>query len=239
MPTSSQSPSKNPPSTDPANSTSAMTDNTESSVASKPSGGLDGDTTVAEIFQAIETLVAFGFPPDIAQQAIDAVGTDPVEGYTYILDNNLAADSGGCVIPISNCPHIEHHVLIQPYELASPQSLVCTHVQSKASGGSKEVTDADGICSSKENWICLHCGIVRCSRYVNGHAVQHYEDTLLKSDSAGVDKCGHCVAVSLADLSVWCYACKSYLKDSSTVEVLVKKLEELKFGKGEEEKLEI
>ena len=39
---------------------------------------------------------------------------------------------------------------------------------------------------------------------------------------------GHCVAVSLADLSVWCYECNAYLRHSS-LEVLTEYLEEVKF----------
>lgn len=50
-----------------------------------------------------------------------------------------------------------------------------------------------------ENWICLQCFQVFCSRYVNGHMVQHGEAS------------GHKIALSFADLSVWCYGCDDYI----------------------------
>jgi hypothetical protein len=51
-----------------------------------------------------------------------------------------------------------------------------------------------------ENWICLTCKDVFCSRYVNGHAEQHALEST------------HSLALSLSDLSVWCYECSSYVK---------------------------
>lgn len=51
-----------------------------------------------------------------------------------------------------------------------------------------------------ENWICLTCREVVCSRYVHSHGVEHFEAT------------AHPLALSLSDLSVWCYECSSYVK---------------------------
>uniref|UniRef100_A0A0D6R8C2 UBP-type domain-containing protein n=1 Tax=Araucaria cunninghamii TaxID=56994 RepID=A0A0D6R8C2_ARACU len=50
-----------------------------------------------------------------------------------------------------------------------------------------------------ENWICLSCKEVLCSRFINGHMLEHYERT------------GHCLAISYSDLSVWCFKCDAYL----------------------------
>ncbi|KAJ6815895.1 putative histone deacetylase 6 [Iris pallida] len=50
-----------------------------------------------------------------------------------------------------------------------------------------------------ENWLCLSCKDVLCSRFVNKHMVRHHQET------------GHCLALSFSDLSVWCFACESYL----------------------------
>ncbi len=122
-----------------------------------------------------------------------------------------------------------------------------------------------------ENWLCLECGLVHCSRYQFGHAKLHYETTKEQqqhlqqqqqqqqleqrwheeSDSEGKDGTkegnnkkfsllpllppsvavveGHCIAVSMADLSVWCYECNSYLRHPILYE-LTKYLEGLKFG---------
>ncbi|KAJ6310424.1 hypothetical protein OIU76_015197 [Salix suchowensis] len=50
-----------------------------------------------------------------------------------------------------------------------------------------------------ENWLCLSCKDVLCSRFVNKHMLQHSQQI------------NHCLALSYSDLSVWCFACDSYL----------------------------
>jgi NAD-dependent protein deacetylase sirtuin 2 len=67
-----------------------------------------------------------------------------------------------------------------------------------------------------ENWLCLgqngHCGEVLCSRYVRGHSLGHFQDKRAEG--------GHEVAISLTDLSVWCYECDSYVASSDVSELL-------------------
>ncbi|KAL3827303.1 hypothetical protein ACHAXA_005049 [Cyclostephanos tholiformis] len=97
-------------------------------------------------------------------------------------------------------------------------------------------------CPKGMNWLCLECGVVMCSRYANGHAKTHYEITreeeeeeeaiVLAREDGGKevrDAEGHCIAVCLADLSVWCYGCNAYLRHSK-LDVLTRYLEGLKFG---------
>ncbi|VDK81736.1 unnamed protein product [Litomosoides sigmodontis] len=66
-----------------------------------------------------------------------------------------------------------------------------------------EGVDALACCSecrsNVEQWVCLTCYSVNCGRYVAGHAVHHQILT------------GHSMALSLTDLSVWCYPCESYV----------------------------
>ncbi|RDX99020.1 Histone deacetylase 6, partial [Mucuna pruriens] len=50
-----------------------------------------------------------------------------------------------------------------------------------------------------ENWLCLSCKQVLCSRFVNKHMLHHFRDT------------NHSVALSFSDLSVWCFSCDAYL----------------------------
>ncbi|CAA6653546.1 unnamed protein product [Spirodela intermedia] len=50
-----------------------------------------------------------------------------------------------------------------------------------------------------ENWLCLSCKDVLCSRFINKHMLTHHKVT------------GHCLALSYSDLSVWCFACEAYL----------------------------
>ncbi len=52
---------------------------------------------------------------------------------------------------------------------------------------------------TEENWMCLECNRLGCSRYFNSHMVKHTEQT------------GHKVALSFSDGSFWCYPCESYV----------------------------
>jgi len=88
----------------------------------------------------------------------------------------------------------------------SPQMhafLGCNHIETV--GKSKHVPQLDQVncdsCGTKsEVWICLVCYRQFCGRYQNSHMVEHHRDT------------GHCVTISLSDLSVWCYGCETYLQ---------------------------
>ena len=109
-------------------------------------------------------------------------------------------------------------------------------------GAAQSTTTKSFSClTTGENWLCLECGALLCSRYANGHAKLHYEDTkeegtllagAAKNNGGGKSEEGHCIAVSLADLSVWCYECNAYLVDPK-LQLLTKHLEEVKFGKKE------
>jgi NAD-dependent SIR2 family protein deacetylase len=69
---------------------------------------------------------------------------------------------------------------------------------------------------TSENWMCLNCENVFCSRYVNGHMAVHNASS------------GHCVALSYSDASFWCYACDSYVT-SIELAFLAKRLGDAKF----------
>lgn len=51
----------------------------------------------------------------------------------------------------------------------------------------------------QENWVCLTCYQVYCSRYVNAHMVRHHEVS------------EHPLVLSCVDLSTWCYICQAYV----------------------------
>ena len=130
--------------------------------------------------------------------------------------------------PISNCPHVAAHVLVDENQLPqNPSTAVCTHDSENAprTGGLKS---AESCQSSHENWVCLSCGVVRCSRYVQGHALDHYQDSLRTMPNSH----GHCVVASLADLSVWCHACQAYIlpQSDARLSALVQTLETRKFA---------
>jgi len=58
-------------------------------------------------------------------------------------------------------------------------------------------------CSScdhnEEVWVCLTCGHCACGRHVKAHAEEH---------ASAKD---HPLAISMADMSAWCYSCEEYL----------------------------
>ena len=91
------------------------------------------------------------------------------------------------VAPKTDCPHCTPENICSLEELAD-----------------KTVNDPCFECGHQgENWICLKpgCGTVACSRYVAGHMVnKHY-----------VENPTHCIVLSFADFSYWCYECDSYV----------------------------
>mmetsp|Transcript_7636 Transcript_7636/g.998 ORF Transcript_7636/g.998 Transcript_7636/m.998 type:complete len:98 (+) Transcript_7636:231-524(+) len=68
-----------------------------------------------------------------------------------------------------------------------------------------------------ENWVCLSCGTVRCSRYVNEHMLMHALDTT------------HAITLSFSDLSFWCYHCENYIVSPEFSNIL-RHFQTLKFG---------
>ncbi|KAL0231276.1 hypothetical protein GEMRC1_010680 [Eukaryota sp. GEM-RC1] len=89
----------------------------------------------------------------------------------------------------------------------------CPHTSDVASPSS---SDLDRIlrdvkcsqCDESECWLCCHCLSVNCSRYKNKHSLQHYESS------------NHCIAISLSDLSAYCYLCDSYIIDNNTSSII-------------------
>ncbi|KAM7296485.1 histone deacetylase 6 [Ixodes scapularis] len=59
--------------------------------------------------------------------------------------------------------------------------------------GRLEEDDADKVLSDVQAY---------CSRYVNGHMVQHHEES------------DHNMVLSYSDLSVWCYPCNAYVSNA-------------------------
>uniref|UniRef100_A0A453K325 UBP-type domain-containing protein n=1 Tax=Aegilops tauschii subsp. strangulata TaxID=200361 RepID=A0A453K325_AEGTS len=90
----------------------------------------------------------------------------------------------------------------------------CPHLPAMPAASADElarVPAPDSQCSRchhpSENWLCLICKDVLCSRFINKHMLYHYQET------------GHCIALSFSDLSVWCFACDSYLDAQSILEL--------------------
>lgn len=190
----------------------------------------DNDELVARKILAVEQLTqVFGFETSAVQRAMDEIeSVDVTALYNYILDQNLGTDAGGPVTPKENCPHISNHVQLSTDRLPiQPQATTCLYrpstAEQKLFGGLKSDLEDDGTCRGRENWLCLECGAIRCSRYVNGHSLLHWEETKSSKDDDG-----HCLAVSLEDLSVWCYVCNAYVVND-LLKPITNTLERLKF----------
>jgi histone deacetylase 6 len=75
------------------------------------------------------------------------------------------------------------------------------HPDTVAEGSERAAPFGCAQCTEAEEvWLCLACRAVGCSRYVGGHGAAHAEASH-----------GHSLAVSLADMSVWCYPCSAYV----------------------------
>lgn len=56
-----------------------------------------------------------------------------------------------------------------------------------------------------EIWVCLCCEKYLCGRFINKHMVDHSMKEY------------HLVALSLADLSFWCYVCDCYIINTNPI----------------------
>jgi mono-ADP-ribosyltransferase sirtuin 6 len=107
------------------------------------------------------------------------------------------------ITPKFDCPHVK-----QCYVLPKNMKQLCTGIHNSPC---KDCGD------TSENWICLTCHDVFCSRYVKGHFMQHF----LNNED-------HAVGISMADLSCWCYRCEDYVVDHC-VDALVREIHKDKF----------
>lgn len=199
------------------------------------------DEDVARRFQTMRELTGvYGFSAAIAQEAIDTLASNSPtteECINYILDHGLAPDQGGPVIPIDSCPHgPESDNALRNVENAiknvTPTTIACCGLSAevkpsasdRASDTPQNVQQGESCGATGEVWICLHCGLVFCSRYVHGHAVDHHTDLPI-----------HSTHVSITDLSVWCHTCSAYVvtHNQEGLRDAVNRLEKWKFGENE------
>lgn len=107
----------------------------------------------------------------------------------------------------------------------------CPHVKVEQINATHKLLDTlkgmilPGVCkecqSQEENWICLVCNGVFCSRYVKGHMSEH--NKTIK----------HEIALSFTDGSIWCYDCDSYIT-STPLTMLQIKFSSIKFPDGDD-----
>ena len=80
-----------------------------------------------------------------------------------------------------DCPHVNSQNLfpLEKFKSLPFADLKCKNCEEKS-----------------ELWICLFCGEVFCSRYINSHFVEHNNSNP-----------EHCLCLGILDLSVWCFEC--------------------------------
>ncbi|KAI8577115.1 hypothetical protein K450DRAFT_253735 [Umbelopsis ramanniana AG] len=105
---------------------------------------------------------------------------------------------GFAVTPKTDCEHLPRTRLVTDLTDSIVREALCTH------------------CGKPETWLCLTCGGVYCSRYQNNCAKLHSTEA------------GHAIALSLSDLSVWCYQCDEYIT-SPSLDTLKRRVYILKF----------
>ncbi|KAI9018876.1 hypothetical protein DFJ74DRAFT_675185, partial [Hyaloraphidium curvatum] len=136
-----------------------------------------------------------------------ASGPSSGSGSADALPPDLSFDDeeGGffSVQPKLDCPHIRSEAGVAPL---GPNVVI-------------SVQDPCSVCgASPENWICLRCHQVFCSRYVHGHGQIHHNET------------GHAIATSFSDLSTWCYVCSEYVENRTGLRPFKTALYLSKFG---------
>jgi len=109
---------------------------------------------------------------------------------------------GFSVNPKRDCPHFSNQVRLAIVEKVNDvyKTNACSSCQ-----------------DTNENWMCLTCSHTYCSRYVKGHAKQHFKDT------------SHSIAISFSDLSLWCYSCNDYIAHQN-LQSIVQAVSIAKFG---------
>eukprot|EP01114_Cavostelium_apophysatum_P002416 TRINITY_DN1215_c0_g1_i1.p1 TRINITY_DN1215_c0_g1~~TRINITY_DN1215_c0_g1_i1.p1 ORF type:complete len:539 (+),score=149.94 TRINITY_DN1215_c0_g1_i1:59-1618(+) len=106
-------------------------------------------------------------------------------------------------------------------QLGAVYPVSCAHIKSllnQPKTGDLKVSGKCDVCEdASENWCCLTCYKVFCSRFVKGHMKEHAQ------------KENHNLCVSFQDLSFWCFACDSYVKGGELFPIY-SELHKLKFG---------
>lgn len=62
-----------------------------------------------------------------------------------------------------------------------------------------ECAAVGAVAKLPDNWLCMQCGEIFCSRFINQHAKNHWEETK------------HNVTISLNNSACFCYACDEFV----------------------------
>ncbi|XP_031204772.1 ubiquitin carboxyl-terminal hydrolase 44 [Mastomys coucha] len=83
---------------------------------------------------------------------------------------------------MDRCKHVEQLQLTQGHSILDPQKWYCM------------------VCNTTESiWACLSCSHVACGKYIQEHALKHFQES------------SHPVAFEVKDMYVFCYLCNDYV----------------------------
>lgn len=171
----------------------------------------DSYTNSPQIEFLVSQLESIKYPPNKPLENVlesipagDALRPGDLEKELEAAKNARIIDGMYAVTPKDDCPHVNELNLAADYSIFHNIKVdsICT--------------DCD---NTSENWVCLKCGIVKCSRYVNEHMLMHALEST------------HALALSFSDLSFWCYHCESYIVDLDLSEIY-NLFSHKKFGKA-------
>ncbi|KAG2383166.1 hypothetical protein C9374_004503 [Naegleria lovaniensis] len=139
--------------------------------------------------------------------------TAPINNKSYEIEG-----VGFAVEPLRNCPHFHdpNHFNMPHNDRKALKSLFAVMTKQ---GDETNASAPCSVCGDRiENWLCLQCHSVCCSRYRKGHMMNHHEST------------HHSMVLSLADLSIFCYACDAYVENPDLTRLMMRELHFAKFG---------
>ncbi|PNI65350.1 USP44 isoform 4, partial [Pan troglodytes] len=92
------------------------------------------------------------------------------------------------MLAMDKCKHVGQLQLAQDHSSLNPQKWHCVD------------------CNTTESiWACLSCSHVACGRYIEEHALKHFQES------------SHPVALEVNEMYVFCYLCDDYvLNDNAT-----------------------
>lgn len=106
------------------------------------------------------------------------------------------------VEPKRDCPHFAQETNLLPPEhwtISADTNINSVNTEQDPVSIDIPTSQCNTCQDTSENWICLSCKAISCSRYVSGHSREHFNAT------------EHALCLSFSDLTIWCNACDSYV----------------------------
>ncbi|CAL8098558.1 unnamed protein product [Calicophoron daubneyi] len=144
--------------------------------------GAAGASAISDQSSAIDSagnrMMAFATLHDLMSYA--NIGTEDIHAFFGLPSAQQLPQRLFAITPLSWCPHLVS--------------------VGNNSDWNPDIHESCCRCENREeNWACLTCYTVACSRYANSHMLEHFNSTR------------HPIVLSFSDISTWCYECQSYV----------------------------